>query len=118
VAGARSRAAMAVAAVAAMTEARRPNLPGRPSGAHVFWASILLFAALFALLTYRFAVGQDPSLAGATAAAPQPVQVRKVIKRRVVTTIVPTPGANTVSAGPASSSSYSTGGEPVLTSTS
>lgn len=98
-----------------MTEARRPS---RPGGARVFWVSVLLFAALFALLTYRFAAGQDPSLSGATAAAPQAVQVRKVIKRRVVTTIVPSPGANTVSAGPATSSSYSSGAAPVVTSSS
>jgi hypothetical protein len=97
-----------------MTEVRRP---ARPGGARVFWVSILLFAALFALLTYRFAVGQDPSLAGATAAAP-PVQLRKVIKRRVVTTIVPSPGVNTVSAGAATSSSYSSGAEPVVTGAS
>lgn len=114
-----------------MTEAREPTevreptsaavavrRSRKPGGAQVFWASILLFAVLFALLTYRFAVGQDPSLAGATAAASQPVQVRKVIKRRVVTTIVPTPGANTVSAGPATSSSYASGSEPVVTSSS
>jgi hypothetical protein len=81
----------------------------RPRAAVVFWASVLLFAALFAFLTYRFAVGKDPSLSGATASAARPVQVRKVIRRRVVTTIVPSPGRNTVSAGPASSSSYSSG---------
>jgi ribulose bisphosphate carboxylase small subunit len=47
------------------------------------------------------------------------VQVRKVIKRRVVTTIVPSPGQNTVSASPvSSSSSYSAGAEPVVTSSS
>ncbi|HET7122371.1 MAG TPA: hypothetical protein VFI17_14105 [Solirubrobacterales bacterium] len=97
-----------------MTESRRP---ARPSGARVFWVTVLLFAALFALLTYRFAVGRDPSLS-ATATAPQPVQVRKVIKRRVITTIVPSPGQNSVSAGPATSSSYSSGSEPVLTSAS
>jgi len=97
-----------------MTESRRP---ARPGGARVFWVSILLFAALFALLTYRFASGQDPSLASATTAA-QPVQLRKVIKRRVITTIVPSPGADTVSAGPSTSSSYSSGSEPVVTSAS
>lgn len=73
----------------------------------MFWASTLLFAALFAFLTYQFSIGKDPSLSGATAT--RPVQVRKVIKRRIVTTIVPTPGANTVTSGPATSSSYSSG---------
>lgn len=93
---------------AAMTERSRPR---RPPASIVFWASILLFAALFALLVYRFSAEQ-------TTPAAQAVQVRKVIKRRVVTTIVPSPGENTVSAGPASSSSYSSGAEPVVTSSS
>lgn len=101
--------------MAAVTEARHP---GRPGGARVFWVSILLFAALFALLTYRFAVGQDPSLGGASAAVSQPLKVRKIIKRRVITTIVPTPGANSVSAGPSTSSSYSSGSAPVVTGAS
>ena len=97
--------ATAVEAVAAMTEpatAKRPA-PRRPSSARVYWASVLLFTALFALLTYSFASEQK------TPAAPV-VQVRKVIKRRVITTIVPTPGKNSVSAGPVTSSgSYSSG---------
>jgi hypothetical protein len=93
-----------------MTEAARSK---RPSASLVFWASILLFAALFALLTYRFAVEQSASRPTA-----RTVQVRKVIKRRVVTTIVPSPGQNTVSSGPVSSSSYSSGAEPVVTSAS
>jgi hypothetical protein len=93
-----------------MTEPVRSK---RPSASLVFWASILLFAALFAFLTYRFAVEQSASRPVA-----QTVQVRKVIKRRVVTTIVPSPGQNTVSSGPVSSSSYSAGAEPVVTSAS
>jgi len=95
-----------------MTEpAAKPAVAPRPRSARVYWVSVLLFAALFALLTYRFASEQ------ATRAAPI-VQVRKVIKRRVVTTIVPTPGQNSVSAGPVSSSGYSAGAEPVVTSAS
>jgi hypothetical protein len=93
-----------------MTEPVRSK---RPPASLVFWASILLFAALFALLAYRFSVEQAASQATARA-----VQVRKVIKRRVVTTIVPSPGRNTVSASPVSSSSYSAGAEPVVTSAS
>ncbi len=93
-----------------MTERSRSK---RPSASVVFWASILLFAALFALLAYRFSAEQQASQATA-----RTVQVRKVIKRRVVTTVVPSPGENTVSAGPASSSSYSSGAEPVVTSSS
>lgn len=84
-----------------MTEAARSR---RPRASLVFWGSILLFAALFALLVYRFSVEQK-----ATQPTAQAVQVHKVIKRRVVTTIVPTPGENTVSSGPVSSASYSSG---------
>lgn len=92
-----------------MTERRRPS---RPRSALVFWASILLFAALFALLTHRLAAESAP------AAAPK-VQVRKVIKRRVVTTIVPTPGRTSVSAGAATSSAGVVPvTEPVVTSAS
>jgi anti-sigma-K factor RskA len=93
-----------------MTEANRSK---RPSASLVFWASVLLFTALFALLSYRFAVEQSASQATAPV-----VQVRKVIKRRVVTTIVPSPGQNSVSSGPVSSSSYSAGAEPVVTGAS
>jgi hypothetical protein len=111
-----------VAVVVAMTEPtaakqskrapkRAPAGRRRPSSARVYWVSVLLFAALFALLTYSFASEQK------TPAAPV-VQVRKVIKRRVVTTIVPTPGQNSVSAGPVSSSGYTAGGEPVVTGAS
>lgn len=93
-----------------MTEARRV---GRPRASHVFWGSILLFAALFAFLVYRFSAEQKAAQPTARA-----VQVRKVLERRVVTTIVPSPGRNTVSSGPISSSSYSGGGEPVVTAAS
>jgi hypothetical protein len=89
----------------------------RPGPRAVLWGSVVLFAVLFALLTYQLSVGTDPSLSGATATAP-PLQVRKVIKRRIVTTIVPTPGANSVVSGPATSSSFGASGEPVTTSAS
>ena len=93
-----------------MTERPRAK---RPPASLVFWASILLFAALFALLAYRFSVEQQASQPTA-----QAVQVRKVIKRRVVTTIVPSPGRTSVSSGPVSSSSYAPEAEPVVTSAS
>lgn len=75
-----------------MTEPRRSL---RPSARFVFWGSVLLFAALFALVTYRY---EAEGAAGQKAA--QAVHVRKVIKRRVVTTIV---GGSGVSSGPVSS---------------
>jgi len=101
-------------AVVAMTEAataKRAPTGRRSRSARVYWASVILFTALFALLTYRFASEQT------TPAAPV-VQVRKVIKRRVITTIVPTPGQNSVSAGPVTSSASYGGAEPVVTGAS
>lgn len=92
-----------------MTE---PAAARRSRSARVYWASVLLFAALLALLTYRMAEEASPTR---TARA---VQVRKVIKRRVVTTIVPSPGGTTLSSGPVSSSSFSSGAEPIVTSAS
>jgi hypothetical protein len=97
-----------------MTDARRTR---RPGPAAVLWGSIALFAVLFALLTYQLSIGADPSLSGSSAAA-RPVQVRKVIKRRVITTIVPGPGANSVTSGPATSSYASSGTLPVTTGAS
>lgn len=79
-------------ATAAVTE--RARTVRRPSPALVAWSSIVLFAVLFALLTYQLSASQPP--------APRPVVVRKVLKRRVVTTIVPSPGRNTVSSSGAS----------------
>jgi len=76
----------------------------------VIWGSVALFAALFALFAYQLS---------APAAPQQQVLVRKVIKRRVVTTVVPTPGESTVTAGPAvSSTESSAGAAPVTTSAS
>lgn len=92
-----------------MTEAAAPTRS--PRSARVYWAAVLLFAALFAFLTYRFA--------GEQAAPATPiVQVRKLVKRRVVTTVVPTPGQDSVSTGPVGSSGYSAAPEPVVTSAS
>jgi len=76
----------------------------------VVWGSIALFAVLFALFTYQLSAPSQPR---------QHVLVRKVVKRRVVTTVVPTPGESTVTSGPAVSSTQSTtGAAPVATSAS
>jgi hypothetical protein len=100
-----------------MTE--RAARPHRPSFAPVFWGSISLFAVLFALLAYQLARGNDPSL---SAASPRPVLVRKVVKRRIVTTIVPSPGSSSVSSGPVTTSSApvvsSSAAAPITTSAS
>jgi len=92
-----------------MTERSRPAR--RPSPALVLWGSIALFAVLFALLTYQLSASRP--------APPRPVVVRKVLKRRVVTTIVPTPGRNSVSTSAAAvSGEASSAYAPVTTSAS
>lgn len=90
-----------------MTE--RPKTVRRPGPAGVIWASVALFAVLFALLTYQ--------LSAPDGSRPETL-VRKVVKRRVVTTVVPTPGASTVTTGPVSSSESASGVAPVTTSAS
>ncbi len=95
-----------------MTEAKTaPRRPRRPGPALVIWGSIALFAILFALFTYQLSAPAEPT---------QQVLVRKVVKRRIVTTVVPTPGASTVTAGPAVSSTQSISGAaaPVTTGAS
>jgi len=94
-----------------MTEPRRPS---RPGSAPVLWGALALFTVLFALLTYQ--------LAGSTPPAPRPVLMRKVIRKRVVTTVVPAPGATGVSGAPVVTSSApevaSSGAAPVTTGAS
>jgi hypothetical protein len=77
----------------------------------VIWGSIALFAVMFALLTYQLSASHPP--------APRPVLVRHVVKRRVITTIVPTAGRSSVtSSGQVASSTLSSGYPPVTTSAS
>jgi hypothetical protein len=80
----------------------------------VVWGSIALFAVLFAFLTYQLSVPSTP--------ASRPVLVRKVVKRRIVTTVVPGAGASSVSSGPVTTSSApevsSYGAAPVTTGAS
>ena len=97
-----------------MTEPRRNR---RPSAKFVLWTPALPFPALSPLATYSYeAEGQ----AGQKAA--QVVQVRKVIKRRVVTTVVGGSGGSAVSSGPVSSVAAEPepepAPEPVVTSAS
>jgi hypothetical protein len=76
----------------------------------VIWGSVVLFAVLFALLTSQLAASSPPEK--------RPVLVRRVIKRKVVTTVLPTPGRSSVTAespvGEGESPSYA----PVTTSAS
>lgn len=92
-----------------MTERPRTR---RPGPALVIWSSVVLFAALFALLTYQLASSQPPP--------PRPVLVRQVVKRRVVTTVLPTPGQSTVtsSGGQVTASIPSAVSAPVTTGAS
>ena len=85
--------------------ARRPA-PRRPGPGAVIWGSVALFAVTFGFLTSQLANGNDPSLSkqAATQSTPRKVLVRRVIKRRVVTRVVPAPGPTSVSAGPVSTS--------------
>jgi hypothetical protein len=61
--------------------------PRRPGPAPVIWGSLALFAVLFTLLAHQLSTGQ--------AAGSQPVVERKVVKKRVVTTVIPEPGPET-----------------------
>jgi hypothetical protein len=91
-----------------MTEAARPAR--RPGPALVAWGSVALFAVLFALLAHQLSASQPP--------APRPELVRKVVKRRVVTTIVPSPGRNSVSASGSVAAEAAPAYEPVTTGAS
>lgn len=87
----------------------------RPGPAAVIWSSLALFGVLFALLTYQLS-----SNLGTSATAPRPTLVRKVVKRKVVTTVVPTPGRSTVTAGPSATSEPAVAAEtaPIITGAS
>lgn len=91
-----------------MTEAARRAR--RPSPALVVWGSVVLFAILFALLTYRLSASQPP--------APRPELVRTVVKRRVVTTIVPSAGRNSVSSSGGAIAAAPAEAAPVVTGAS
>ena len=83
----------------------------KPGPALVIWGSIALFAVMLALLTHQLSASQSTES--------RPVVVRQVVKRRVVTTIVPTPGRSSVtSSGPVTSSAPSTESAPITTSAS
>jgi hypothetical protein len=88
---------------------RAPAPRRRPGAGAIIWGSVALFAVMFALITNQLAAGQPPPS--------RPVVVRKVLKRRVVTTILPTPGRSQVSSGPLSGS-MSSAYAPVTTASS
>lgn len=70
----------------------------RPGPMPVISGTIALFAVSFGFLTYQLRSGNDPALGAqalASTTAPRPVIVRRVIKRRIITQVVPA-GATTV----------------------
>lgn len=91
-------------------DTRRPTARRRkPSAVPVFASLGLLIAGSFAYLTLGVVNGSDPALGKNAIAAvtpERPVIVRKVIKRRVVTTVIP---SAPVATGYTSGGSYSGG---------
>lgn len=102
-----------IAQVATMTDQARAIRRRKPPAVRVFMASTALFLVALVFLSYQLAQGEDPALGSSVAKVDKPkrpvVTVRKIIKRRVVTTVVPVAAAVPVSSGaaPTSSSSYS-----------
>ena len=90
--------------------AKSPPRKGRPGPGVVISGAIALFAVTFGFLTYQLRSGNDPALgAQALAGQPRPVLIRRVIQHRIVTRVVPAPGA--------SSTTVSTSAAPVTTNT-
>lgn len=94
-----------------MTETRGPARRPRPRA--VIWGSVALFAVLFMLLAYQLG-----SSSAGTGAVKRPTLVRKVVKRKVVTTVLPTPGRSAVSAGPTVTSESGAAAAPITTGAS
>ncbi|MGK2956045.1 MAG: hypothetical protein ACSLFI_10295 [Solirubrobacterales bacterium] len=96
-----------------MTDRSRAVKRRKPSPVAVFLASAALFLGSLGFLSYQLAQGKDPALGTSVASVEKPkrpvVTVRRIIKRRVITTVVPAPAATSipVSSGSAPSSSYS-----------
>ena len=71
-------------AVAAPRRAAR-----RPSATRVVSGSLAVFLACFAFLGWQLRSGQDPSLGAPVAAATQPVLVKRIHRKVVVTEVLP-----------------------------
>ena len=97
-----------------MTDRPKTTRRRKPSPVTVFAASAAMFLAALGFLGFQLAQGRDPALGTSVNVAEKPQRpeliVRRIIKRRVVTTVVPTPvtaaAASPVS-GAAPTSSYS-----------
>ena len=98
-----------------MTDQARAIKRRKPPAMRVFVASAALFLVALVFLSYQLAQGKDPALGASVAKVYKPerpvVTVRKIVKRRVITTVVPAaPSAATstpVSSGSAPTSTYS-----------
>jgi hypothetical protein len=118
-----TEARAAVTEPASPTPSRRgASATRRPSALPTVAAALALFFVAFEFLAFQLRTGNDPSLASAQ--GPRPQVVRKVVRRKVVTDVVPggsgKGGATTVS-GPATVSSTpapAPAPAPVVTSTS
>lgn len=76
----------------------------KPSPVAVFVTSATLFLAALGFLAFQLAQGRDPSLGAGALTADKPqrpvVTVRRIIKRHVITTVVPAEtGSTLASAG-------------------
>ena len=97
-----------------MTDQARAIKRRKPPAMRVFMASAALFLVALVFLSYQLAPGKDPALGASVAKVYKPkrpvVTVRKIVKRRVITTVVPAPSTATttpVSSGSAPTSTYS-----------
>ncbi len=83
----------------------------RPGPGAVIWGSVAAFAVLFGFLTAQLRGGNDPAIGatGATTGKAGKVLVRRVIHRRVVTTVIP------ASSGGAGGTSVSSSSAPTVT---
>lgn len=94
-----------------ISAAKRPARRGKPSAIPVFLALAALILGSFAYLTVELVRGNDPALGPDAIAAvtpKRPTIIRKVIKRKIVTTVVPAPSASpSYTGGSSSYESYS-----------
>ncbi len=89
-----------------------------PSPVTVFVTSATLFLGALCFLAFQLAQGSDPSLGAGALTADKPqrpvVTVRRIIKRHVITTVVPAETGTTVSSA---GSSSTVPAPPAVTST-
>jgi len=77
---------------------------GRPKGPPVLWLSLATFLVVLAVLAIRMSRGEDPAVGAGEPAPAQPrrVLVRRIVKRVVVTHVIPPPIVDRVAPSSAS----------------